>query len=76
MPHCCIHQLINPTDGKGVLQANLIQISEVHAHILLPILLLYYHSISQLLGVVDLLNCSSSFQLVYFYPYCLNMLFR
>ena len=32
MPHCCIHQLINPREGKRVLQANLIQISEVHTH--------------------------------------------
>ena len=76
MPRCCIHQLINPRVGKGVLWVNLIQISEVHTHTPLPILFLYYHSISQPLGVEDLLNCSSLFQLVYFYPYCFDMLFR
>ena len=76
MPHCCIHQLVNPKEGKGALWANLIQISEVHTHMLLPIVLLYYHSISQSLEVEDLLNCSSLFQLVYFYLYYFGMLFR
>ena len=75
MPYYCIYQLINPGEGKKVLRANLIQISEVHTYTPLPILLLYYHSISQPLGVEDLLNCSSLFQLVYFYPYCFGMLF-
>ena len=53
---------------------NLIQISEIHTHTPLPIFLLYYHSVSQPVGVKDLLNCSSLFQLVYFYPYCLSVL--
>ena len=73
--HHGIHQLVNPRDGKGVLWANIIQINEVHTDTLLPILLLHHHSISQPLGIQDLLNGSSLFQLVYLYPYCLGVLY-
>ena len=74
--HHGIHQLVNPRDGRGVIWVNIIQISEVHKDMPLFILLFYHHNISQPLGIQDLLNGSSLFQLVYLYPYCLSVLFR
>ena len=75
MAHCCIHQLINLRNGIRVLRANLLQICEIYTHTPLFVLLLHYHSVRQLLRVKNLLDCPNLFQLVYFYPYCLNTLF-
>ena len=73
--HHGIHQLVNSRDKKRVFWANSIQISEVHVDSPLPILLLNHHSVGQSLGIEDLLNGFSLFQLVYLYPYYLGVIF-
>ena len=75
LPSPTIVPSVNSRDGKGVFWANFIQISEVHADLPLPTLLLNHQSVGQPLGIKDLLNCFSLFQLVYLYPCCLGVIF-
>ena len=69
-----IYQLVYPWDREGVFRTGLIEISEVHTNPPLPIILFYYHSVSQPLRIENLLYCPSLFQLVGFFFYYIGML--
>ena len=58
-----VHYLINPRHREGVLWTSFVQVCEVYTHPPLPILLLYYHCISQLLRVENFLNSPSLLKL-------------
>ena len=73
MSYYCINQLVNLRNGEGILQADFIQIHEIHTYTSFPIFLLYYHGISQPLGVKDFLDCPCLLKLVHFNLYCLSM---
>ena len=71
-----IDQLINPRHGKRVLWIGFVQVCEVYTHSPLPILLLYYHCISQPFRVEYLFDSPSLLKLVHFFLNNIRMLFR
>jgi len=71
-----IHQLVYPRYRKMVLGVSFIQICEVHTYPPLPILLLHYHCIGQLLKVKHFLNSPILLKLVHLVLDSIRMLFR
>ena len=69
-----IYQLVYSRDKEGVFRTSLIEIDEVNTNSPLPILICYYHSVSQLIRIKTFLYCPSLFQLVNFFFYCTGML--
>ena len=76
MTYSGIHQLIYSRHRERILRASFIQICEVYTNLPLPILLLHYHCIGQLLRVEHFLNSPSLLKLVYFLLDSIRMLFR
>ena len=76
MAYSDIHQLVYSRHGKRILWASFIQIYEVHTYPPLPILLLHYHCISQLVRVEHFLNSPNLFKLIHLFLNSIIMLFR
>ena len=76
MTYSGIHQLVYPRHGKKVIGASFIQICKAHSYTPLPILLLHYHCIGQLLKVENLLNSPNLLKLVHLLLYSIKILLK
>ena len=66
VPEGGVYQLVYPWNKEWIFRTSFIEISEVHTNLALPILLFYYHNVSQPFWIENFVYCPSLFQLVDF----------